>query len=141
MHLPEEVQPLFHGFGLECFEGIPQNPGQFEGKGYFVLAHLLQSLRTDHLHGTCEPSDEVISASENINHSIDEPGAILMEEIWRQEEDLPRHLRSETYRLVLLVMEMAEGPPEIRFDAITRSGGFEIIEDERMAKKKAPDHS
>lgn len=53
---------------------------------------------------------------------------IVFEEKWRNNDDLQRHLRSEGYQRVLLVMEMAKSFPEIRFNTITDSGGVEIIE-------------
>lgn len=66
-----------------------------------------------------------------IYRSADEPHAIMIEELWKTREDLQRHLRSDTYRLILLVIEMAESPPEIRFDSILCSTGLELIENER----------
>lgn len=56
---------------------------------------------------------------------------IMIEELWENDEDMRRHLRSDKYRKVLLVVEMAEKPPEIRFDTITRSSGVETIEKAR----------
>jgi quinol monooxygenase YgiN len=66
-----------------------------------------------------------------IYRSVNEPHAIMIEELWDTRENLRRHLRSDTYRLILLVIEMAESLPEIRFDSIIRSQGFELIEKER----------
>lgn len=60
---------------------------------------------------------------------------LVFEEKWRSDEDLQRHLRSEVYQRVLLVMEMALIPPEIRFDTITDSGGVEVIEGARAKPK------
>ena len=57
--------------------------------------------------------------------------AILIEQLWKSGEDLERYLRSEEYRKVLLVVEMAVEPPEIRFDEISRSSGVETIEKAR----------
>ena len=57
--------------------------------------------------------------------------AILIEQLWESGEDLERHLRSEDFRKVLLVVEMSVEPPEVRFDTITNSAGFEIIEKAR----------
>ena len=59
--------------------------------------------------------------------------AILVEEPWKSGEDLERHLRAEEFRKVLLVVEMAVEPPEIRFDAISQSTGFETIEKARRS--------
>ena len=44
---------------------------------------------------------------------------LVLEEVWRSEEDLDLHLRSEEYRNLLLVLEMALEQPEIRFDTIS----------------------
>jgi quinol monooxygenase YgiN len=51
--------------------------------------------------------------------------------MWRSEEELERHLRSDDYQKVLLVMEMSLKQPEIRFDTISSSTGFETIEKAR----------
>jgi quinol monooxygenase YgiN len=53
---------------------------------------------------------------------------IIFAQEWRSEEDLQHHLRSKEYQKVLLVVEMASRPPEIRFDTITSSSGVETIE-------------
>jgi len=63
---------------------------------------------------------------------VDEARAIMIEELWTSEEDMSRHLRSEEYRRVLLVVEMAEERPEIRFDTIRHSSGVETIEKARI---------
>jgi quinol monooxygenase YgiN len=59
---------------------------------------------------------------------VDDEGTIMLEEIWTSEKDLQHHLRSDKYRKVLLVVEMASEPPEIRFDTIAQSSGVETIE-------------
>jgi quinol monooxygenase YgiN len=53
---------------------------------------------------------------------------LMFEQLWNSQEDLERHLRSDAYRMVLLVLEMAIEKPEIRFDTILRSTGIETIE-------------
>lgn len=57
--------------------------------------------------------------------------AFLFEGIWADEKSLQKHLRSDEFRNVLLVVEMAIEPPEIRFDRIARSTGMRTIEDVR----------
>ena len=59
---------------------------------------------------------------------------ILFIQKWRSEEFLQRHLRSEEYQKVLLVMEMALAPPEIVFDTISSTSGVETIEKARKNK-------
>jgi len=57
---------------------------------------------------------------------------IMLDELWLSEEELQHHLRSERYRKILLVVEMAAEPPEIRFDIIAQSSGVETIEQARI---------
>ena len=61
----------------------------------------------------------------------DDVRAVMVEERWVSDEHVMEHLRSEAYRRILLVMEMAEEPPEIFFDVISNSTGIEKIETAR----------
>jgi quinol monooxygenase YgiN len=56
---------------------------------------------------------------------------LVLEEVWRTGEGLDLHLRSEEYRNLLLVLEMALKLPEIRFDTISSTTGIETIEKAR----------
>jgi quinol monooxygenase YgiN len=67
-----------------------------------------------------------------IYRGVDEVRAIMVEELWENQDDIIHHLKSDNYRRVLLVIEMADEPPEIRFDTIVSSSGFETIEKARM---------
>jgi quinol monooxygenase YgiN len=62
---------------------------------------------------------------------LEEKNLLMLEEFWRSEEDLELHLRSDEYRNLLLVLEMATKQPEIRFDTISNSAGIEAIEKAR----------
>jgi len=62
---------------------------------------------------------------------VDDGRAILVETFWTSEEEMRRHLQSQAYHRVLLVIEMAEEPPEIRFDTIAHTSGVETIEEAR----------
>jgi quinol monooxygenase YgiN len=57
-----------------------------------------------------------------------EENVLAYEEWWETEEDLERHLRSEGYRTLLLVMEMARVPPEVAFETVSHVAGIEKIE-------------
>lgn len=70
--------------------------------------------------------------SSRLYRGVDEVRAIMIEELWQNDEGIQRHLNSETYRRVLLVVEMADESPEIRFDAIATSSGVETIEKARQ---------
>jgi quinol monooxygenase YgiN len=58
-------------------------------------------------------------------------GVFMLEEIWTSEHALHRHLRSEKFRTVLLVIEMATEAPEIRFEKILQSTGISTIKKAR----------
>jgi quinol monooxygenase YgiN len=73
--------------------------------------------------------------SSRVYHDIQDRNVIMVEEMWRSEEELERHLRSYEYHKVLLVMEMALKQPEIRFDTISSSTGIENIEKARSHAK------
>jgi quinol monooxygenase YgiN len=71
--------------------------------------------------------------SSRLYQGVEVKNQVMLEELWRDEEDLEDHLRSDEYRKVLLVIEMAVEPPEIRFDTISHSAGFETIEKARRS--------
>ena len=70
--------------------------------------------------------------SSRLYRGVDEVRAIMVEELWESYQDILAHLQSDAYRRVLLVIEMAEEPPDIRFDTIAHSTGVEFIEDARQ---------
>lgn len=63
---------------------------------------------------------------------VEDTRVIMFEELWTSDEDVQRHLQSDKYHRILLVVEMAEEPPEIRFDTIVHSTGVESIEKARI---------
>ncbi len=71
----------------------------------------------------------------HIYEDVQEDNVLMFQEIWQSEEDLAQHLRSEKYRSLLLVLEMAFKQPEIRFDTISSSAGIETIEKARSTIK------
>jgi quinol monooxygenase YgiN len=70
-----------------------------------------------------------------IYHDEQIEAVFMVEEIWKCQEDLDRHLQSDDYRNVLFVTEMAVEPPEITFRVISQSAGVEIIEKGRGCSK------
>jgi quinol monooxygenase YgiN len=75
--------------------------------------------------------DEHGCLSCNIYGDLQEKDVLMLTEVWRSEEDLDCHLRSDEYRTLLLVMEMALKQPEIRFNTLSNSTGIETIEKAR----------
>ena len=60
-----------------------------------------------------------------------EENVLMLEASWASETDLERHLRSPDYRTLLLIMELATRPPEVRFDTVSTSTGLETIQKAR----------
>ena len=69
----------------------------------------------------------------HIYEDVQEYNVLVYEEMWSSEEDLERRLRSDDYRNLLLVMEMALKHPEVRFNAVSTSTGMEMIEKARSS--------
>ncbi len=68
---------------------------------------------------------------------VQDARVLMLEERWKSQCDLTRHLRTEQYRKVLLVMEMAGEPPEVRFHTIAHATGVETIEQARLGPSDA----
>ena len=66
-----------------------------------------------------------------IYRDVKDENILMVEELWNSEEGLNRHLRSEDYRNVLFLMELALEPPEFSFRSIGLTMGVEAIEKAR----------
>jgi quinol monooxygenase YgiN len=73
-----------------------------------------------------------------IYEELEEDNVIMLEEMWRNQEELEQHLRSDEYRNVLLVVEMALREPEVRFITISSSSGIATIEKARTFTRRKP---
>ena len=63
-----------------------------------------------------------------LHRDVLEDSVLLFYDRWSDEASFQRHLRSEEYRDLFLVMEMAKEAPEVRFDEISHTSGLEAIE-------------
>ncbi len=63
-----------------------------------------------------------------IYQDAQEENVVMVDELWKSQEEHERYLRSADYRNVLLVVEMASEKPEIKFHEIVGSSGLETIE-------------
>jgi quinol monooxygenase YgiN len=66
-----------------------------------------------------------------IYRDVQQEHTIMLEELWTTHRELEQHLRSPGYQRVLLVVEMSKGQPEIRFNTISHTSGFEAIAEAR----------
>jgi len=67
----------------------------------------------------------------HIYEDVQEENVLMLEQVWRSEEDLTLHLRTNQYRNLIVVLELALKQPEIKFNTISSSTGIETIEKAR----------
>lgn len=56
-------------------------------------------------------------------------GELIWVEEWVGIDDFEQHLRSQAFRQILAVIELADAPPEIEIDDVNSRRGFELIEE------------
>lgn len=74
--------------------------------------------------------------SSRLYRDENEEAVFMCEQVWRNQDDLNLYLRSEDYHHLLLIMELAGEPPEIKFQTISETSGIEVIEKARGATSK-----
>jgi quinol monooxygenase YgiN len=60
---------------------------------------------------------------------------VIYMEIWQSKKALRTHVRSELYRDILSIMELAVETPEIQFHTLTETRGMELITETRQSIK------
>ena len=68
----------------------------------------------------------------HLYEDLQEKNVLMLEVVWRADEYLSLHIRSDEYRNLLMVLKMLLQQPEIRFDTIAHSTGIETIEKARI---------
>ena len=58
----------------------------------------------------------------------DDSDLLALVQEWESQEALDEHIRSDDYRRVLAVMELASERPEIKFITASHTAGMELIE-------------
>ncbi len=71
-------------------------------------------------------------------HLLD-PGVLLFEGWWKSHAELGLHLRSDLYRRVILVIEMAMEYPVVKFSEIRHTTGLEMVEKLRRGLLPTPE--
>jgi len=95
-------------------------PSQKSGEAMKILRSVAELCRDDPGCLSC-----------HIYEDVQEENVLMLEQVWRSEEDLTLHLRTNQYRNLIVVLELALKQPEIRFDTISSSTGIETIEKAR----------
>ena len=63
-----------------------------------------------------------------INQEVYNENRISYKEIWENQEQLNKHIRSNLYQKILIAIDMSSQPPDIQFCTISCIGGIELIE-------------
>ena len=63
-----------------------------------------------------------------IYQDVEDENLLSFIQEWESQEVLDEYIRSDDYRKILAVMELASEPPEIRFISTLRTEGLELIE-------------
>ena len=59
---------------------------------------------------------------------LDDPDAVLLVEEWESRESLEHHIKSESYRIILSLMELSNEAPQIKMNTISKTEGLEAIQ-------------
>lgn len=66
-----------------------------------------------------------------ILHEEHELHSFYYEARWKTPDDLMRHLRSEHYKRLLVLMDLGEEPPVVEFHTVTETKGLDLIQQAR----------
>jgi quinol monooxygenase YgiN len=64
-------------------------------------------------------------------HSLQEPDEFVIEANWATAEDSIRHLQSDGYKQLLLLMELGPRPPILRFYTVQETRGLDLVQQAR----------
>ena len=64
----------------------------------------------------------------NFYQDLNDPDAILFVEEWDSRSSLDEHIKSDSYRIVLSMMELSNEPPDIKLNIVSKTEGLEAIE-------------
>jgi quinol monooxygenase YgiN len=60
-----------------------------------------------------------------------QPHSFCYQAEWANQDDLMRHLRSEHYKRLLLLMDLGDEPPVVEFHTVTETKGLDLIQHAR----------
>ena len=110
-----------------------ESPQQAKSRIHASIRMIFPSNKWKEVLNTLHPLVEQTKLEEGcvscrLYRDVHEKRAFMLEQIWMGEKNLERHLCSNNFLPVLLVMEMATELPEIRFHTVSNSTGIDTIE-------------
>jgi quinol monooxygenase YgiN len=61
-----------------------------------------------------------------------DPNILHFQCVWSTEDDLLRHLRSEIYKQLLILLELSAKPPLVQFHTVSQTHGMEFVHTTRQ---------
>jgi quinol monooxygenase YgiN len=58
---------------------------------------------------------------------VNDLNTLYFESVWKTEADLLRHLRSEIYKQLLVLLELGAEPPSVQFHTVSETHGLEFV--------------
>ena len=93
---------------------------------------LLETMR-----GTLEPARvERGCLSYRLYEDVEDRNAFVLLEEWATQEDLERHIRTDSQRRLLALMDLLSEQPELRFNTVSHTAGMDLIEDVQLRTSK-----
>lgn len=66
---------------------------------------------------------------------IDEPDNMLFVEEWSSREEYEHHIKSDTFRIILSLIDLSDKAPLIKLNTISKTEGLEAIEAVRIGQR------
>jgi quinol monooxygenase YgiN len=71
--------------------------------------------------------DEPGCISRRLYQDVDNKNAFAFVEEWESQADLDHHIRRETFRMLITVMDILSEPPEVMFNEVSHTAGLEAV--------------
>jgi quinol monooxygenase YgiN len=84
---------------------------------------LLETLR-----GMLEPARvERGCLSYRLYEDVEDRNAFVLLEEWKTQKDIEKHIRTDSQRQLLALMDLMSEQPELRFDTVSKTAGMDLI--------------
>ena len=60
---------------------------------------------------------------------VEDKNTFILVEEWKTQNDLERHIRTDSQRRILALMDLLSEQPELQFNTVSQTAGMELIED------------
>ena len=71
----------------------------------------------------------------NFYQDIEDEYTFTLVEEWETEAEFHAHIRKDSYKKLLLLMDLLSEPPEIKINTVSQRAGLEYVEDVLLKSK------